>query len=176
MSEALFDFPECPPIPKRRRAMGGHQSSRAETTTWLTPRFVLDALGEFDLDPCGAPNWPTAQRHIILPEDGLAAPWSGRVWLNPPYGNEAAVWLEKLAEHGRGLALIFARTETQWFVSEVWEKATAVLFLHGRIRFHRADGSVPDSTSGAPSCLVAYSIEDADVLRSCSLAGTCVSL
>ena len=57
----------------------------ARTTTWLTPR----SLGRFDLDPCAAPGWPTADEHYILPTDGLREPWTGRVWLNPPYGAEA---------------------------------------------------------------------------------------
>lgn len=68
--------------------MGSHQSHRAQTTTWLTPLNITDALGEFDLDPCGYPGWPTANDLICLPDDGLAADWYGRVWLNPPYGRE----------------------------------------------------------------------------------------
>ena len=39
---------------KRRQGMGRHQSSHAITDTWLTPRWVLDALGKFQLDPCAA--------------------------------------------------------------------------------------------------------------------------
>lgn len=104
------------------RAMGSHHSARADTTTWLTPPHITNALGAFDLDPCAAPSprpWPTAARHIELPEDGLAADWDGRVWLNPPYSFAAWKWLAKLAEHGRGTALVFARTETAGFVSEV---------------------------------------------------------
>src|SRR3546814_4162922 len=82
--------------------------------TWLTPLPIVSALGPFDLDPCAAPSprpWPTAARHIELPEDGFAAEWSGRVWMNPPYGSEMARWLDKLATHRNGCALIFARSE-----------------------------------------------------------------
>ena len=46
-----------------------------------------------------------------------------------------------------GIALIFARTETEGFVREVWGKADAVLFLHGRLNFHRA-GRAPSPTRG----------------------------
>ena len=158
------------------RSMGGHQSARADTTTWLTPPHVLAALGEFDLDPCAAPGWPTAKRHIILPEDGLAAPWSGRVWLNPPYGAEAWTWLSRLAEHGEGTALVFARTETAGFVREVWGKASGVMFLHGRLFFHHPDGTRAGANSGAPSCLVSYGEHEAGVLSNCGLAGTFVPL
>lgn len=158
------------------RAMGSHHSHAAGTTTWLTPPHVIHALGSFDLDPCAADGWPTARRHIILPEDGLTAEWSGRVWLNPPYGNEAWAWLSKLAEHGQGTALIFARTETAGFVSEVWSKATAVLFLHGRLHFHYPDGTRARANSGAPSVLVAYGQDDANQLRDSALDGTFIQL
>lgn len=159
-----------------RRSMGSHHSARADTTTWLTPHHVHEALGEFDLDPCAAPNWPTAKRHIILPEDGLAADWEGRVWLNPPYGNEAWKWLDKLAAHGHGTALIFARTETAGFVKQVWGKATAVKFLHGRLHFHRPDGTRAQANSGAPSVLVAYGLADAHALELSELPGTYLRL
>lgn len=158
------------------RAMGSHQSAAAKTTTWLTPPHVIEALGSFDLDPCAAPGWKTADRHIILPEDGLAADWRGRVWLNPPYGSEAWAWLEKLAAHGSGTALIFARTETAGFVREVWGKATAVKFLHGRLFFHYPDGTVARANSGAPSVLVAYGEADAESLRRSLLPGTYLRL
>jgi len=161
------------------RAMGSHQSARAETTTWLTPPWVINALGEFDLDPCAAPSprpWPTARRHIELPEDGLAAEWSGRVWLNPPYSFEAWKWLAKLADHGRGTALIFARTETEGFVRTVWRRASGILFLHGRLHFHYPDGTEAAANSGAPSCLVAYGPDDAEALQNSPLAGSFVPL
>lgn len=163
----------------RGLAMGGHQSARMKSDVWLTPPHVLERLGQFDLDPCAAPPprpWSTAERHIALPDDGLAAEWEGRVWLNPPYSREAVKWLEKLADHGTGTALIFARTETAWFVEQVWKRATAVMFLHGRLHFHRGDGVRAAANAGAPSCLVAYGYQDAAVLASCGLDGTLVAL
>jgi hypothetical protein len=144
-------------------SIGGHQSARADSVVWLTPPDLLAALGPFDLDPCACSEprpWPTAKNMIALPKDGLSAPWFGRVWCNPPYGAEAEHWLSKLADHGYGTALIFARTETSWFFSTVWRRATAVLFLDGRLHFHRADGSRARANAGAPSCLVAYGIDD----------------
>lgn len=156
--------------------MGSHQSHAADTVVWLTPPHIIEALGPFDLDPCGAPNWTTAERHIRLPEDGLRAPWKGRVWLNPPYGSEAWRWLNRLADHGHGTALIFARTETEGFVRTVWDRATALRFLHGRLSFHHANGKRAAANSGAPSVLVAYGTRDAERLQSCELPGTFVAL
>lgn len=156
------------------RAIGSHHSHRAGSTTWLTPLRIIDALGQFDLDPCGFPGWPTARRLITLPDDGLSEGWHGRVWLNPPYGAEVWAWLARLAQHGCGTALVFARTETAGFVAEAWGKADAALFLHGRLTFHHADGSRASANSGAPSVLLAYGEDDADRLASSGLAGTLV--
>jgi len=157
--------------------MGSHQSHRAGTTTWLTPPHIINALGPFDLDPCAAPDWYTASRTYVLPQDGLALPWSGHVWLNPPYGSEAWTWLARLAEHGDGIALIFARTETAGFVREVWGKASAVKFLHGRLHFHYPDGSRAPANSGAPSVLVAYGDRAArKLINDSRLPGTALPL
>ncbi|SDT83842.1 hypothetical protein SAMN04488548_1051, partial [Gordonia westfalica] len=62
------------------------------------------------------------------------------MWCNPPYSNVWR-WLDRLANHGTGTALIFARTETAGFQAQVWRRATAVLFLEGRLTFHHRDGS-----------------------------------
>jgi hypothetical protein len=158
----------------RGTGMTGCHAPVAMTTTWLTPPHVLEALGDFDLDPCAAPEprpWPTAKRHIALPSDGLSAAWEGRIWLNPPYGRETAEWLHRLAQHGNGIALIFARTETDMFFKHVWQRAQALLFLRGRITFRLPDGVDPRKNSGAPSVLIAYGEENAACLRSCNLRG-----
>lgn len=157
------------------RAMGSHHSHRAQTTTWLTPPHIVEAVGPFDLDPCGAPGWNTATEHYVLPQDGLALPWRGMVWLNPPYGTEVWTWLDRLAKHGSGIALIFARTETAGFVEQVWSKADAVMFLHGRLHFHYPDGVRAAANSGAPSCLVAYGEEAVERLAGCRLPGSLVA-
>ncbi|MEF3081907.1 hypothetical protein V3391_06730 [Luteimonas sp. SMYT11W] len=149
-------------------SLSGHQSPCAGTTTWLTPPEIIEALGRFDLDPCAAPEprpWPTADQHIALPADGLAAIWAGRVWLNPPFGREATAWLARLAAHGDGIALIPARTETAMFFDLVWPKADAVLFLRSRPHFHRPDGTRAPFNSGAPICLIAYGIANVAALQ-----------
>ena len=125
---------------------------------WLTPPELIRALGVFDLDPCApaARPWDMAKEHYTIADDGLSRPWFGRVWLNPPYGIETPKWMSRLARHGNGIALVFARTETRTFFESVWRVADAVMFLKGRLTFYNADGTKPDNTGGAPSCLVAY--------------------
>lgn len=149
----------------------------AATHTWLTPPAIISALGPFDLDPCAAPSprpWPTAARHIELPEDGLAAAWQGRVWCNPPFGPHTGQWLRRMALHGDGIALAFARTDTAMFNAWVWPHASAVLFVAKRPHFHYADGTRAKGNSGGPICLIAYGESNADALRQSGLPGAVV--
>ena len=162
-----------------RKGIGGHQSAAMKNDEWLTPPEIIEALGEFDLDPCspGARRpWDTAKEHYGVSDDGLTKPWNGRVWLNPPYGREAAAWLDRLAEHGNGIALIFARTETDMFFRHVWERADAILFLRGRLHFHFVTGERAKANSGAPSCLVAYGLNNVWALDRLGLDGRLVIL
>src|SRR5690606_31200879 len=136
----------------------------AASHVWLTAPSIIDRLGTFDLDPCAAPEprpWSTAKKHITLPEDGLLKEWSGRVWCNPPFGNQTGAWLERMAQHGNGIALAFARTETRMFHRHVWPRAEAVLFVAGRPSFHLPDGSRAKGNSGGPICLIAYGANNA---------------
>ncbi len=139
-------------------SLSAHQSASAISVDWLTPPEWIDALGPFDLDPCTPVDmpWVTAERRYSLPCNGLAMPWSGRVWCNPPFGAAAADWLRKCADHGNAIALIPARTETRMFFESVWPRADAVCFVKGRPHFHRVDGTRAPFNSGAPICLVAY--------------------
>ena len=139
-------------------SIGGHQSAAMLKDEWLTPPEIIKALGAFTLDPCAPINrpWSTAADHYTIEDNGLMRQWYGRIWLNPPYGLEAARWLDRLAQHGNGIALIFARTETRMFFDHVWPLADAVFFFEGRLHFHHVDGTRAAANAGAPSCLVAY--------------------
>lgn len=146
---------------------------------WFTPPSIIKALGKFDLDPCAPVNrpWDTAAKHLTVQDDGLNAPWEGRVWLNPPYGRKTGDWLYRLSQHGIGTALIFARTETQFFHDYIWNSPTAVaiFFFKGRLRFYTVDGKMGE-TAPAPSCLVAYGHKDAEALWNSGLDGRFLAL
>lgn len=163
-------------IPARRRAMGSHQNGFAGQDEWLTPPEIIAALGLFDLDPCSpiARPWPTAARHFTVEDNGLVQPWAGMVWLNPPYSS-AEKWLARLAAHGDGIALIFARTETTLWHRQVWPHASMLLFLQGRLHFHLVNGRRSRENAGAPSVLVAYGDLAADRVRASRLPGQLVT-
>jgi len=154
-----------------KKGIGGHQSARMKTCEWLTPPGVIISLGDFDLDPCCPEDIPWETAPMRYHEGGLDLPWRGRVWLNPPYGKEAIPWLKKLAEHGNGIAILFARTETQMFFDYVWSKAHGILFIRGRLHFHHVNGKRAAGNAGGPSCLVAYGKGNAKLLKESSLRG-----
>lgn len=158
--------------------IGGHtQPNAGKSDDWLTPPFIIEALGPFDLDPCASVDqpWRTAGRQLNVYEGGLQAPWNGFVWCNPPYGSAGWPWLSRLAQHGDGIALIFARTETAGFFAQCWEKASAMLFLEGRLHFHHpVTGLRAAYNSGGPSVLVGYGSTAVDRLELSNLPGVFV--
>lgn len=158
--------------------MGSHQSTRMKSEDWLTPPKIITALGPFDLDPCTPEKmpWKTAERRYTIKENGLWMPWHGRVWLNPPYGRETIKWVSKLSDHGNGIALVFARTETNLFFRFVWPEASALLFLKGRLHFYGIDGLKAKHNGGAPTVLIAYGSQNAKALEFCNIKGAFVRL
>lgn len=146
----------------------------ATTTDLLTPPCLLAALGAlretpsgdytfgrdpFDLDPCASRRqpWPTARTMFTRRDNGFDAEWEGEVWLNPPYGRDLYAWLALLASHGNGMALCYARTDTQGFDAHVWGRADAVYFFTGRLFFHKPiTGRQCPANCGGPTVLVCY--------------------
>lgn len=158
-------------------SMGGHQSAARLNDEWLTPPEIVKALGQFDLDPA-APivrPWDTAAQHFTIQDNGLMQRWRGRVWLNAPYST-LRPWLARMAEHNAGVSLIFARTETEAFSRYVWEAASGVLFIEGRLHFHHVDGTRAKANGGAPSVLCAYGAKELERLAGCGIAGKFIPL
>lgn len=137
------------------------------TNTWFTPRKLIEALGEFDLDPCTQSFRPfdTALKHICEDRggDGLKEDWNGRVWLNPPYGKEIERWLRKMVKHGNGVALTFTRLETRW-AQWVIPKADAVNFLDRRVQFLKINGKSAANSAGTGSMLLAFGKENVEAI------------
>lgn len=84
---------------------------------YYTPRWVFEAMGlTFDLDvaaPVGGPWHVPASRYFTAVDDGLAQPWDGLVWCNPPYSQFEA-WADRWIAHDRGVLLGYQLPQVRW--------------------------------------------------------------
>jgi hypothetical protein len=128
--------------------LGGEQSIRT-SDDYYTPRWIFDTLGLiFDLDVACPPEGPInvpATRWYTAADDGLAQPWSGRVWMNPPY-SKPAPWVARFIEHGHGVALLPVMTNGKW-LHDLWNSSVSLTLLT-RLKFERLDGQVASSYPG----------------------------
>lgn len=141
--------------------------SPGESNEWYTPHYIFDALAcRFDMDVAA----PVDRTHVCVParefvtSDSLTAPWSGFVWMNPPFGHQATKrqWLAKFFDHANGIALTPDRTSAPWF-QETWAKADLVMFLP-KVKFFRPDGTRGEQP-GTGTCLWASGWAGKEALR-----------
>ena len=116
---------------------------------WYTPDHIIELayniLGDINLDPASnetANKWVEADKYYTLENDGLTQPWSGSVWLNPPYDN-VGPWVDRLIwEYTKdrnvdaALLLVNANTETNWF-RRLYD--FDICFIKGRLKFWNPD-------------------------------------
>lgn len=106
-------------------------------------------FGQFTLDVAAANHNAKALTFCTIEEDGLAQPWNGSVWCNPPY-SDCGAWVRKAwHEWLRGgpelivMLLPANRVEQGWWQDHVEPyrdrpgSPLRVEFLRGRMRFIR---------------------------------------
>jgi len=107
-----------------------------------TPKILFDTLGmTFGTDVCaprGGVAWIPAINYFDVERDGLAAQWSGTVWMNPPF-SKPSPWVSKFIEHNDGVALCVV-SRSIWF-NELWNAADAVVPFPRHWKFERPNGS-----------------------------------
>lgn len=138
--------------------------SSSETYEWYTPARYVDAarevLGEIDLDPASSAEANAtvrARRFFALSDDGLKRSWSGKVFLNPPYGlsdegrSNQGIWCGALIERHRSksvkeaVLLVNAATDSSWFQA-LWD--FPLCFVAHRIQFRGPEGKGSQPTHG----------------------------
>lgn len=70
----------------------------SKTDLWATPKDFFDQLDaefNFTLDACALPENAKCKAYYTPEQDGLAQPWEGVVWCNPPYGRQIGQWVKK---------------------------------------------------------------------------------
>jgi len=114
-----------------------------------------------DLDAAASPHNAKAGLFFTEAENGLDSAWFGNVWLNPPFGRDLPLWMDKCAaeierEEVRSIyALVPARTDTIWFHEHVLPFAHIVYLIKGRFNF-RFDEAVPGANAPFPSMLILW--------------------
>ena len=126
---------------------------------WETPSDLferLDAEFAFTLDACGSAD-NRKVHHYFSSEDlvsALAKPWTGVVWVNPPYGKTLGQWVEKAyrssLEGATVVCLVPSRTDVAWW-HDYAMKAAEIRFFRGRLRFGEAKWNAP-----YPSALLVF--------------------
>lgn len=138
---------------KQAKTDGLYSSDRGD---WATPQRLFDLLNaefDFELDVC-AQDWSAkCERYYTLADDGLAQPWYGRCFMNPPYGRTIDQWVQKAHDSAEAGALVVclvpARVDTAWW----WDycRYGEVRFLRGRLHFDDGEDAAP-----FPSCVVVF--------------------
>lgn len=109
---------------------------------FYTPAWVFQRMGiEFDLDvaaPPGGLSWIPARRYFTQADDGLAQPWDGRVWMNPPY-SDVTPWVDRFVKHCDGICFLpFARS---LHLNVLWDSADGMVVPANIGSFTFADGA-----------------------------------
>jgi hypothetical protein len=133
---------------------------------YCTPRPIARLMyrqfrGLADLDPCHDPTGLTLARtnyDVRRGHDGLALPWRGKVFLNPPYSLPAP-WLERAARlWSRGLAetlaIVNVQSGARYWHKWVWKRASAICFLEGRVAF--LHGGKPENGNRYDQAVIYY--------------------
>jgi len=140
----------------------------SKTVEWWTPRRYLDlaveVMGAIDLDPASCEE---ANRIVRAGEfyavGGELKSWRGRVWLNPPYGKQTKLFVDRLLyEFRRGhvsqaiVLLNVITLDRSWF-KPLWQ--FPICFHYGRVKFDSPDvlsGKIKSVSTPPTGSLFAY--------------------
>lgn len=118
----------------------GIEQTQTTSDDYYTPKWIFDALGlHFDLDVASPPR-PTnvpCDRYYTQADDGLASPWYGRVWCNPPFSSSGQ-WVQRWLEHGNGVLLVCSSRAK--FFSHLWDSGASVVRTPHNLKFDRPEG------------------------------------
>ncbi len=133
---------------RKRRKRSVH--FRSDSCEWSTPADLfaeLDREFGFGLDVCATADNAKCERFFTRADNGLAQPWEGVCWMNPPYGRTIGQWVRRAADAAKAgatvVCLLPARTDTAWWHDVVAVHSSDVRLLRGRLKFG-------GSRSGAP--------------------------
>lgn len=121
--------------------MGRHSQRDPLKDEQYTPKWIFDRMAiTFDIDVAAAEveTHVPAHQYFTKAEDGLTKPWTGFVYMNPPY-SKAKPWVQKFMEHKNGIALL-PFSKSQWF-RDLWQFSDAICAVNEDVKFESPTGT-----------------------------------
>lgn len=130
---------------------------------WTTPDDFFALLNDefaFTLDPCCYAHTAKCEHFFTAETDGLSQPWTGRVFMNPPYGKVIGDWIAKAYHSAQDtaevvVALIPARTCSGWW-HRYCMKAAEIRLVCGRLRFGAQQAGKMSVNAPFPNAVVIF--------------------
>lgn len=141
---------------------------------WYTPIEFINALGHFDTDPATPVDMRNKTADVMYNknDNGLEQEWKGRVWLNPPYSAPLIQqFMEKMAKHGNGIALLMPKFGSVMFRELVYPYCDGIFILEKRIKFFDYNW-IQQKSPVSTSILVAYGQNNIDAILNSGIKGT----
>jgi len=155
MQTSMFDFPPRPP-----NIDSDSRYTLPDTLRWCCERAGVDG---WDLDVAACAEAHCAPRYYTHADNGLALPWTGRAWCNPPW-SACGLWVGKAWQEFEaggarviGMLLPGDRQEQQWWQELVEQErdgrgrgVLATHYLPGRTRYG-SPGDLAGVPAGSPN-------------------------
>lgn len=125
---------------------------------WGTPQKLFDKLNNefhFTFDVCADSTNHKCYQYYDEAINGLTQPWTGTIWMNPPYGRGIHEWVAKAfntSQEGHTcVCLLPVRSDTKWWHNYVM-KASEIRLLNKRLTFEGGTNKAP-----FPAAIVVFS-------------------
>lgn len=119
----------------------GIAQTELTSNDYYTPSWIFAELKlTFDIDVASPPNGPPftpCRKYFTQLDDGLIQPWTGSVFMNPPFSNPG-MWVAKWLDHANGIALL-PFSKSAWF-DKLWDSQAAIVRLPWNLKFNDPKG------------------------------------
>lgn len=156
--------------------------------SFCTPPEILNPIYKFKpigLDPCANEgSIVNCSKFYLESDDGLKQDWTRNhdlSYSNPPYNRLIPKWVDKAIKEWQlsadVLMLIPARTDTKIWQKKIFDTASKICFIEGRLQFYDADTKKPaqcwskkhqkfvDAKAPFPSALIYWGHDSHDVAK-----------
>lgn len=143
----------------------GYVFSKTDQTIrqlWQTPKYIFDWFNKrfaFTHDVAASDTNHLAPLYFTQEQNSLIQDWGSSNWCNPPFDNIQAFIDKAIEESKKGkttVMLLPSDTSVTWFYNG-FNAASKVIFLKGRLAYHRADTGQKVSNNNKGSVFFIFS-------------------